>query len=111
MRLCYHLVGSRSLIRDTFLHMLKFPNTFASPEYLYFTENDLLTSFLLHIVVAYECESAGIAARTLGNIADMLGCMAADKGGLRSGPAGNRAWLKAFQYLEVCQLNCFDYNL
>lgn len=45
--------------------------------------------------------SPGIAARTLANIADMLGGMAGTRGGLRSGPAGNVAWRKAFSYLEV----------
>lgn len=44
---------------------------------------------------------AGVAARTLANIADVLGCMAGPKGGLRSGPAANASWAKAFQLLEV----------
>ena len=44
---------------------------------------------------------AGVAARTLANIADILGCMAGPKGGLRSGPAANTIWSKAFQLLEV----------
>lgn len=43
---------------------------------------------------------AGMVARTLANIADLLGCMAGPKGGLRSGPAANTAWAKAFQLLE-----------
>ena len=46
---------------------------------------------------------AGVAARTLANIADILGCMAGPKGGLRSGPAANSAWAKAFCLLEVCR--------
>lgn len=51
--------------------------------------------------VAKECQgSPGIAARTLANIADVLGCMAATKGGLRSGPAANRSWARAFHKLE-----------
>ncbi|XP_045193477.2 L-fucose kinase-like [Mercenaria mercenaria] len=44
---------------------------------------------------------AGMAARTLANIADVLGCMAGPKGGLRSGPAANTTWAKAFQLLET----------
>jgi len=48
---------------------------------------------------------AGMAARTLANIADVLGCMAGPKGGLRSGPAANKAWSKAFQLLEVMYRN------
>lgn len=44
---------------------------------------------------------AGMAARTLANIADVLGCMAGPKGGLRSGPAANKSWTQAFQLLEV----------
>ncbi|XP_059142125.1 L-fucose kinase-like [Physella acuta] len=51
--------------------------------------------------VAGETTSPGIAARTLANIADMLGGMAGTQGGLRSGPAGNMAWKKAFSYLEA----------
>ncbi|CAG5122605.1 unnamed protein product [Candidula unifasciata] len=51
--------------------------------------------------VASETLSPGIAARTLANIADMLGGMAGTKGGLRSGPAGNVSWRKAFSYLEA----------
>ena len=49
---------------------------------------------------------AGIAARTMANIADILGCMAGPKGGLRSGPAANTTWSQAFHYLEVslCEL-------
>lgn len=42
-----------------------------------------------------------MAARTLANIADVLGCMAGAKGGLRSGPAANKSWAQAFQLLEV----------
>jgi len=48
-----------------------------------------------------ESESAGIAARTLANVADMLGCMAAGSGGLRSGPSANQQWLPAYDKLEV----------
>ena len=44
---------------------------------------------------------AGRTARTLANIADILGCMAGPKGGLRSGPAANTIWSKAFQLLGV----------
>lgn len=55
----------------------------------------------LYCVVAEECNSAGVAARTLANIADMLGNMAGVKGGLRSGPAGNKQWSHAFDLLEV----------
>ncbi|KAH9499097.1 hypothetical protein Btru_006679 [Bulinus truncatus] len=51
--------------------------------------------------VASETSSPGIAARTLANIADMLGGMAGVQGGLRSGPAGNVAWKKAFTFLEA----------
>jgi len=43
----------------------------------------------------------GVAARTLACIADVLGAMAGEKAGLRSGPAQNVAWKKAFQLLEV----------
>lgn len=50
--------------------------------------------------VAINSNDPGIAARTLANIADILGFMAESRGGLRSGPAGNRQWAKAFDYLE-----------
>jgi len=52
-------------------------------------------------VVGAECNSAGIAARTLANIADVLGSMSRGAGGLRSGPASNKQWDYAFQLLEV----------
>ena len=51
--------------------------------------------------MAVTCRSPGIAARTLANIADVLAARARGRGGLRSGPAGNRQWSKAFQLLEV----------
>lgn len=50
--------------------------------------------------VASETTDPGIAARTLANIADVMGCMAGTIGGLRSGPAANQSWRKAFSYLE-----------
>ena len=53
-------------------------------------------------LVGAECKSAGIAARTLANIADVLGALSRGAGGLRSGPASNRQWNCAFQLLEVC---------
>ena len=53
-------------------------------------------------LVGAECKSAGIAARTLANIADVLGALSRGAGGLRSGPASNRRWNCAFQLLEVC---------
>ena len=43
-----------------------------------------------------------MAARALGNVADLLGCLAAGRGGMRSGPASNAQWTQAFQLLEVC---------
>ena len=52
-------------------------------------------------VVGAQCTSAGIAARTLANIADMLGAMSRGAGGLRSGPACNKQWKSAFDLLEV----------
>lgn len=39
--------------------------------------------------------------RLLANIADLLGCMAAGDGGLRSGPAANPQWRNALQQLKV----------
>lgn len=53
------------------------------------------------ISVAMECNNTGIAARTLANIADVLGCMADGQGGMRSGPAANQSWSRAFRLLEV----------
>ncbi|KAJ8302778.1 hypothetical protein KUTeg_019174 [Tegillarca granosa] len=56
--------------------------------------------------VAYNSHGTpGIAARTLANIADNLGCMAGTKGGLRSGPAANKSWAKAFHLLETGELS------
>ncbi|RLW01216.1 hypothetical protein DV515_00008186 [Chloebia gouldiae] len=50
--------------------------------------------------VASTASDAGIAARALACIADVLGCMAQGEGGLRSGPAANREWASAFGRLE-----------
>jgi len=43
----------------------------------------------------------GVAARTLACTAEVLGAMAGENAGLRSGPAQNEAWKEAFQLLEV----------
>ncbi|XP_026166649.1 L-fucose kinase [Mastacembelus armatus] len=45
-------------------------------------------------------EELGVAARCLSCIADVLVCMAGDRGGLRSGPAANEAWSSAYFLLE-----------
>ncbi|NXX78416.1 FUK kinase, partial [Urocolius indicus] len=50
--------------------------------------------------VASTAGDAGIAARALACIADVLGCMAQGEGGLRSGPAANSEWAPAFALLE-----------
>ncbi|XP_048371210.1 L-fucose kinase isoform X2 [Sphaerodactylus townsendi] len=50
--------------------------------------------------VASTASDPGVAARTLACIADVLACMAKGEGGLRSGPAANKAWAPAFQQLE-----------
>ena len=46
-----------------------------------------------------------MAARTLVCIADVLGAMAGERAGLRSGPARNESWMHAFQLLDVCVMN------
>ncbi|KFP19644.1 L-fucose kinase, partial [Egretta garzetta] len=51
-------------------------------------------------LVASTAGDAGIAARALACIADVLGCMAQGEGGLRSGPAANSEWASAFRCLE-----------
>ncbi|XP_031572889.1 L-fucose kinase-like [Actinia tenebrosa] len=51
-------------------------------------------------VASSSGSSMGVAARTLACIADVLGAMAGEKAGLRSGPAQNDAWKHAFQLLE-----------
>ncbi|ESO90992.1 hypothetical protein LOTGIDRAFT_217536 [Lottia gigantea] len=50
--------------------------------------------------MASETASPGVAARSLANVADILSCLAGKKGGLRSGPAANISWKKAFHLLE-----------
>jgi len=45
-------------------------------------------------------ERTGRLARLLATTADLLGCMAANKGGLRSGPAHNKAFSTGFRFLE-----------
>uniref|UniRef100_A0A8D1TT35 L-fucose kinase n=1 Tax=Sus scrofa TaxID=9823 RepID=A0A8D1TT35_PIG len=46
----------------------------------------------------------GVAARALACVADVLGCMAEGRGGLRSGPAANPEWVRPFSYLECGDL-------
>ncbi|NWX91313.1 FUK kinase, partial [Nothoprocta pentlandii] len=57
---------------------------------------------LLHTLdeVASTANDAGVAARALACVADVLGCMARGEGGLRSGPAANKEWASAFGRLE-----------
>lgn len=45
-----------------------------------------------------------MAARALACVADVLGCMAEGRGGLRSGPAANPGWMRPFSYLECGDL-------
>ncbi|XP_062922682.1 L-fucose kinase [Mobula hypostoma] len=54
--------------------------------------------------VAATTSDPGVAARTLACVADVLGCMAGGRGGLRSGPAANQAWSEAFRLLESREL-------
>ncbi|XP_051884438.1 L-fucose kinase isoform X2 [Pristis pectinata] len=57
---------------------------------------------ILHTLdtVAATTKDLGVAARALACVADVLGCMARGRGGLRSGPAANRTWTGAFRLLE-----------
>lgn len=50
--------------------------------------------------VASNTSSPGVAARTLACVADVLGAMAGERAGLRSGPARNESWMRAFELLE-----------
>ncbi|XP_053304582.1 L-fucose kinase [Spea bombifrons] len=59
---------------------------------------ELLLTTLDHVAVM--AEDPGIAARAFACIADLLGCMAGGDGGLRSGPAANKAWTAGYQLLE-----------
>lgn len=45
-----------------------------------------------------------MAARALACVADVLGCWAKGRGGLRSGPAANPGWIQPFSYLECGDL-------
>lgn len=54
--------------------------------------------------VAAGAEDPGVAARALACVADVLGCMAEGRGGLRSGPAANPEWIQPFSYLECGDL-------
>lgn len=60
----------------------------------------LCNLLLFYFLVASTASDAGIAARALACIAEVLGCMAQGEGGLRSGPAANREWASAFGRLE-----------
>lgn len=42
-------------------------------------------------------------SRLLANVADLLGCVASGRGGLRSGPAANPRWKDALVQLKVCK--------
>uniref|UniRef100_A0A8B9ZK13 Fucose kinase n=1 Tax=Anas platyrhynchos TaxID=8839 RepID=A0A8B9ZK13_ANAPL len=53
-----------------------------------------------HPQLASTADDAGVAARALACIADVLGCLAQGEGGLRSGPAANTRWASAFRRLE-----------
>ena len=55
----------------------------------------------------------GVVERTLACVADVLGAMAGERAGLRSGPAHNKSWMHAFELLDVCSLciACFLDNL
>ena len=66
---------------------------------------DCFSMFDVCASVGSKCGSAGTAARTLANIADVLGAMSRGNGGLRSGPACNRQWESAFKLLEVSLVN------
>lgn len=54
-----------------------------------------------HFSVASSTSSPGVAARTLACVADVLGAMAGERAGLRSGPARNESWMEALEFLEV----------
>ncbi|XP_032709869.1 L-fucose kinase isoform X2 [Lontra canadensis] len=54
--------------------------------------------------VAAGAGDPGVAARALACVADVLGCMAEGRGGLRSGPAANPGWMRPFSYLECGDL-------
>ncbi|XP_037280883.2 L-fucose kinase-like [Rhipicephalus microplus] len=45
-----------------------------------------------------------VASRAFSCIADFLGAMAGNSGGLRSGPGGNKTWMRAFELLEEGQI-------
>ncbi|KAK8762963.1 hypothetical protein V5799_034428 [Amblyomma americanum] len=49
-------------------------------------------------------EDLAIASRAFSCIADFLGAMAGNAGGLRSGPGGNKTWMCAFQLLMEGQV-------
>lgn len=60
----------------------------------------LACSILCVLSVAAGSGDLGVAARCLSCVADVLVCMAAGRGGLRSGPAANEAWRCAYRLLE-----------
>lgn len=68
-------------------------------------------NYCSHSSVASSTTSPGVAARTLACIADVLGAMAGERAGLRSGPARNESWMQAFELLDVCApLCCFVFS-
>ncbi|XP_078688390.1 L-fucose kinase-like isoform X1 [Branchiostoma floridae x Branchiostoma belcheri] len=51
--------------------------------------------------VVTQTATPGVTARTLACIADVLGSLAGQQWGLRSGPAANKMWQPAYQLLEA----------
>ncbi|KAJ7382345.1 hypothetical protein OS493_035622 [Desmophyllum pertusum] len=71
-------------------------------QFCFFLHELKLCSFIYSFpfLSCIQLKLPGVAARTLACIADVLGAMAGERAGLRSGPARNESWMQAFQLLD-----------
>lgn len=71
--------------------------------YIHLDSYNIIVCFIFSkFLVASSTSSPGVAARSLACVADVLGAMAGERAGLRSGPARNESWMDAFELLDVC---------
>lgn len=63
--------------------------------------NFVYICFAVAVKVLNNPQRRGYLKRVMYCIADLLGCMGGNEAGIRSGPAGNKAWQDAFASLNV----------
>ena len=110
----YHARGSQPLNIESWHPSLLFLHSpFVTYYFVLYTVIILLLLYMYTLIlivcfifskllVASSTSSPGVAARSLACVADVLGAMAGERAGLRSGPARNESWMDAFELLDVC---------